>query len=350
MADSLLAFEPILKQRAWGGDSLAEFGKRVPDGVRIGESWELADLPGEGADCSVVSEGPESGRSLRALIEEDAESILGRAVPGPDGGFPLLIKLLDARENLSVQLHPSARYAAEHPHTHLKTEAWVVLAATPGSKAYVGLDPSVDLERFNTAMETGRFLDILVERALQPGDCVFLESGLCHALGAGTVVAEVQMPSDTTFRVWDWDRDDPDRPLHLEEARASIRLGDEQRTDWPVMTRHSEARLLSSGGLSTRRLVDCDRFRIDQLEPTPGEAGTCRFSFPSNGMPHVFMCTSGEGSVEYQGEVLRFYPGRTILMPAALSEVRFTLQVRDKAGASMLHAMPADPMDTVRAD
>ena len=349
MADALLAFEPILKKRAWGGDALDGFGKRIPQGVRIGESWELADLPGEGSDCSIVSEGPEAGRSLRELIEEDPDSILGRAAPGPDGVFPLLIKLLDARENLSVQLHPSARYAQTHPTTHLKTEAWVVLATNPGSKAYVGLDPSVDLERFNAAMEHGRFLDILVERELHPGDCVFLESGLCHALGAGTVVAEVQMPSDTTFRVWDWDRNDPDRPLHLEEARASIRLGAEQRTEWPVMTRHSEARVLDSGGLSTRRLVDCDRFRIDQLEPTPGADGPCNFAFPGNGMPHVFMCTSGEGTVEYGGNVLRFYPGRTILMPAALPEARFTLQVRDKAPTSMLHAMPADPLDSVRA-
>ena len=350
MADSLLAFEPILKKRAWGGGELVAFGKRIPQGVRIGESWELADLPGKGStECSVVSEGPEAGRSLRSLIEENPESILGRAIPGPDGVFPLLIKLLDARENLSVQLHPSTDYAASHADCHLKTEAWIVLATSPASKAYVGLDPAIDIEQFNKAIETGRFLDILVERDLQPGDCVFLESGLCHALGAGTVVAEVQMPSDTTFRVWDWERNDPDRPLHLEQARESIRLGDAQRTDWPVMTRHNEARVLSSGGLSTRRLVDCDRFRIDQFEPAPGDEPSCSFSFPSNGMPHVFMCTNGQGTIEYEGNVLRFYPGRTILMPAAVPEVTFTLQVRDNARPSVIHAMPADPLNTVRA-
>lgn len=350
MADSLLAFEPILKKRAWGGGELAAFGKRIPQGVRIGESWELADLPGEGtADCSIVSEGPEAGRSLRSLIKEDPASILGRATPGPDGVFPLLIKLLDARENLSVQLHPSTSYAATHEDCHLKTEAWVVLATSPQSKAYVGLDPSIDLEQFNKAIETRSFLDILVERDLRPGDCVFLESGLCHALGAGTVVAEVQMPSDTTFRVWDWDRDDPNRPLHLEEARESIRLGAQQRTEWPVLTRFSEARVLRSGGLSTRRLVDCDRFRIDQLEPAGDDESTCSFSFPSNGMPHVFMCTSGTGSIECGESVLHFYPGRTILMPAAIPEAHFTLQVRDNARPSVIHAMPADPLNTVRA-
>ena len=351
MADSLLAFEPILKSRAWGSDALRAFGKDVPPETRIGESWELADLPGAGnTESSVVSEGPEVGRTLRTLIKEDPTSILGRANPGPQGVFPLLVKLLDARENLSVQLHPSADYAATHADCHLKTEAWVVLSAAPDSRAYVGLDPSVDLARFNQALESGQFLDILVERALQPGDAIFLESGLCHALGAGTVVAEIQMPSDTTFRVWDWDRNDPDRPLHLQQARESIRLGEAQRTKWPIVTRRDEARVLASNGLSRRQLVDCDCFKIDQLEPTePGEP-TCRFTFPGNGMPHVFMCTGGGGSIEHDGKVLDFYPGRTILMPASVPEVTIVLQVRDNAPPTLLHAVPADPLDAVRAD
>ena len=351
MADSLLVFEPLLKSRAWGSDALRAFGKDIPPNARVGESWELADLPGgDQAESSVVSEGPEVGRSLRALIEENPTSILGRAIPGPDGVFPLLIKLLDARENLSVQLHPSADYAATHEDSPLKTETWIVLAAAPGSKAYVGLDPSVDLEQFNQALESGRFLDILVERSLKPGDAIFLESGLCHALGAGTVVAEIQMPSDTTFRVWDWDRNAPDRPLHLQQARESIRLGAAQRTKWPVVTRRDEARVLESNGLSRRLLVDCDCFKIDQFELVEQDAETCRFTFPGNGMPHVFMCTEGGGTVEHDGKVLDFYPGRTILMPASIPEVTITLQVRDNAPPSLLHAVPADPLDTVRAD
>ncbi|MEC8734817.1 MAG: type I phosphomannose isomerase catalytic subunit, partial [Planctomycetota bacterium] len=248
MARSLLAFEPILKQRAWGGDRLAAFGKRVPEGQRIGESWEVADLPGAGnPDCWVVAEGPDAGRSLRSLIEEDPASILGRAEPGPDGGFPLLIKLLDARENLSVQLHPSAEYAANHGDSFLKTEAWVVLEAEPGSRAYVGLDPSLDREGFDRAIESGGFMDVMIERSLEPGDCLFLESGLCHALGAGTVVAEVQTPSDTTFRVWDWNRNDPERALHLEQARESRRRGAAPRPHGPVLTPPAPARGPPSG-------------------------------------------------------------------------------------------------------
>lgn len=351
MARSLLAFEPILKQRAWGGDRLAAFGKRVPEGQRIGESWEVADLPGAGnPDCSVVAEGPDAGRSLRSLIEEDPASILGRAEPGPDGGFPLLIKLLDARENLSVQLHPSAEYAANHGDSFLKTEAWVVLEAEPGSRAYVGLDPSLDREGFDRAIESGGFMDVMIERSLEPGDCLFLESGLCHALGAGTVVAEVQTPSDTTFRVWDWNRNDPERALHLEQARESIRLGEAQRTDWPVMTRRADARGTESGGLRRRRLVECDRFLIEQLDSGEDPGPTSEFTFPGNGMPHVLLCSSGEGTVvDPEGNVMRFYPGRTILMPAALQEVTFRMRVLDNARWSILHAMPPDPLSTVRA-
>ena len=351
MAKSLLVFEPILKKRAWGGDRLRSFGKTFPAGETIGESWEIADLPGSGdTECSVVCEGPEAGRSLRSLIEEDAESVLGRASPGPDGGFPLLIKLLDARENLSVQLHPSAEYAANHEGSFLKTEAWVVLESGEGGLAYVGLEPEVDRARFEEAIESGGFMDIMVERSLEPGDCLFLESGLCHALGAGTVVAEVQTPSDTTYRVWDWNRDDPGRPLHLAEARESIRLGERQHTDWPVMTRNREALATESGGLRRKRLVNCDRFLIEQLES--GTRGDARsdFSFPGNGMPHVFLCTTGEGTVtDPDGNVMRFYPGRTILMPASLREITFSMQVRDNPGWTILHAMPADPLDTVRA-
>ena len=129
-----LTFAPILKERAWGGAGLLTFGKPVAEGVPTGESWELADLPSSIPDGrSTVTGGRFDGRTLRSLIDEDPEGMLGRAAPGPDGGFPLLVKLLDARENLSVQLHPSAAYAQQHSESHLKTEAWVVLAAEEGA-------------------------------------------------------------------------------------------------------------------------------------------------------------------------------------------------------------------------
>lgn len=343
-----LAFEPLLKHRAWGGRLLSSYGKELPDEGSIGESWEIADLPDSIPDgCSRVAEGPFEGRSLRDLLETHRSELLGRAVPGPDGGFPLLIKLLDARENLSVQLHPSAEYARAHPEAALKTEAWIVLAAEPGARVYVGLNDTVDAARFREAIETGAFLDILQTADVSPGDAIFLESGLCHALGEGILVAEVQTPSDTTFRTWDWNRNDPARPLHIEPACASVRLGANQRTAWPRITRSSEATTLTTDALRTRRLIRCDFFEIDQLDlpETSDPNATMDFEQPSGGIPLVVMCTGGSGTIESAGETLELFTGRSVLIPASCALSKISLHVRDNEKPSLLRVRPTDVLD-----
>jgi mannose-6-phosphate isomerase len=268
-------------------------------------------------------------------------------MPGPDGGFPLLIKLLDARENLSVQLHPSAEYAQAHPGAALKTEAWIILAAQPGAKVYVGLDDAVDAARFREAIETGAFLDILQTAEVSPGDAIFLESGLCHALGEGLLVAEVQTPSDTTFRTWDWNRNDPARPLHIEPACASVRLGAAQKTTWPRITRGSEATTLTTDALRTRRLIRCDYFEIDQLDvpERSGPNATMSFEQPSAGLPLVVLCTGGSGTIESGGETLELFTGRSVLIPASCDVSNITLHVRDNEKPSLLRVRPADVLD-----
>ena len=193
-----LSFAPILKERAWGGENLRSFGKDVATGMPTGESWELADLPSSIPDGrSTVSGGPLDGRTLRSIIEEDPVAVLGRAEPGPDGGFPLLIKFLDARENLSVQLHPSAAYAADHEDAYLKTEAWVILDAEPDAMIYAGIEESIDHTGLKTALESGNVREILIATPVTTGDCIFLESGLCHALGEGR-----QEPKAPSRRPW----------------------------------------------------------------------------------------------------------------------------------------------------
>lgn len=340
-----LTFTPILKQRAWGGERLRAFGKRVGEGVPIGESWELADLPASIPDGrSVVFGGSFDGSTLRSIIKADPEGVLGRAQPGPDGGFPLLVKLLDARENLSVQLHPSPAYAAEHPEAHLKTETWVVLAAEEGAQVYAGVSEQVDRAGFRSALESGAVRELLVATTVRAGDCIFLESGLCHALGAGIVVAEIQTPSDTTFRVWDWNRNDPNRPLHIEQALECVRLGTDQESDWPRVVRSAEARCLSSGALQTRTLVDCSKFRLERFERMPDANGPVAFDFPTNGMPHVFMSTEGDSSIEGSRERVALPRGTTVLLPASAEAVRIELGVRDNPAPSLLHAVPPDPL------
>ncbi len=352
MALPPLAFEPLLKRRAWGGRLLASYGKKLPLDLPIGESWEIADLPESIPNgSSRVEEGPFKGRRLSELLETHREDLLGHAAPGPDGSFPLLIKLLDARENLSVQLHPSAEYAAAHPDAALKTEAWIVLAAEPGARVYVGLKDTVDADGFRKAIETGSFLDILETSDVSRGDAIFLESGLCHALGEGILVAEVQTPSDTTFRTWDWNRDDPERPLHIEPACASVRLGDHQKTSWPKITRSSEARTVTTDSVRTKRLIRCDFFEIDQLDlPEDVDDGTSlSLDQPSGGIPLVIMCTGGSGVLEAGSDSLELFPGRSVLIPASCEVSKIRFNVRDNEKPSLLRVRPADVLDNTLA-
>jgi mannose-6-phosphate isomerase len=225
-----LLLAPILMEKVWGGRRLERLGKRLPEGALIGESWELADLAGTspsggggGAARSVIANGALAGRTLHDALEEWGHDLLGEASPTPDGGYPLLVKFLDARENLSVQVHPSPAYAASHPGAHLKTECWYILDAERGSVIYKGIKPGVTRETFSRNIAAGTVVQDLIAVPAVPGDCHTLPSGTCHALGAGVVVAEVQTPSDTTFRVFDWGR--TGRELHVEQALACIDFG-----------------------------------------------------------------------------------------------------------------------------
>ncbi len=222
-----LVLEPILKEKVWGGRRLASFGKSLPEGVNIGESWELADLSstsasGGGGDAaiSVISNGAMKGKTVRDAIGEWGAGMMGDVQLSGEGGFPLLVKYLDAREHLSVQVHPSAAYAAEHAEAHLKTESWFVLDAEPGSVIYKGLKDGVTREDLKKAITDGTVPEVMRSEPAVVGACHTLESGTVHALGAGVLVAEVQTPSDTTYRVYDWASEygREGRELHVEQA------------------------------------------------------------------------------------------------------------------------------------
>lgn len=230
---------PILKPKVWGGRRLAEWGRPLPAGEPIGESWEIADLAqtaasGGGGDAarSIIANGPLAGTSLSEALSLWGDAALGSAWLSDDGGFPLLVKLLDAQQELSVQVHPSPAYASADPEAHLKAECWYVLEATPapdGSPAaiYAGLADGVDADELFAriaADEPGAVPAALRRIEVAPGEMYFLPSGTVHALGAGVLVAEVQTPSDTTFRVYDWAHEHGrvGRELHIEQARACL--------------------------------------------------------------------------------------------------------------------------------
>jgi mannose-6-phosphate isomerase len=220
-----LTFRPILKQRVWGGRRLEQlYGKELPPGVPVGESWEISDRL---ENVSVIAAGPLAGRDLHWLVRERRSELMGHA--GLEGDrFPLLIKILDCSEKLSLQVHPpahKARMLGGEP----KTEMWYVADAAPDAELFVGLKRGCTREEFNAKINSGSVAECFHRLKVRTGDTMFLPSGRVHALGAGLVIFEIQQNSDTTYRVFDWNRlglDGKPRQLHLAESLASIDFAD----------------------------------------------------------------------------------------------------------------------------
>jgi mannose-6-phosphate isomerase len=219
-----IVFKPIFQERIWGGRKLEQlFGKTIPPGKRIGESWEIVDRP---EAQSKVRDGPLANRSLHDLWVNFRQEVFGKVRDTPR--FPLLIKLLDAREKLSLQVHP-AEGVAESLGGKAKTEFWYVAATEPGAEIYVGLREAMARAQFEQALRSKTVAECVHSIPVKPGDAMFLPSGRFHAIGAGNVLIEVQQNSDTTYRVFDWNRvDDSGQPrsLHIEEALRCIDFND----------------------------------------------------------------------------------------------------------------------------
>jgi mannose-6-phosphate isomerase len=255
MASPIL-FVPQYMERVWGGRTLeTRYGRELPEpGVPFGESWEISDRP---EACSVVTGGPHDGRTLHDLWDTQREEIFGPGFAG-HGRFPLLVKILDARDDLSIQVHPPLAVAAAlggEP----KTEMWFIAKADPGAKLFVGLKPGVTRERFATAIASGEVADLV--HAIEPhaGDSIFIPSGRLHAIGAGLVIFEIQQNSDTTYRVFDWNRvglDGAPRDLHVAESLECIDFSDTAPAmDAPV----------------GNTLASCEHFKVQRQ---PAAAGT----------------------------------------------------------------------------
>jgi mannose-6-phosphate isomerase len=221
---SALAFEPLFQERIWGGRKLADlYGKKLPPGVAIGESWEIVDRP---EAQSVVRDGPLRGKTLHELWMYDRQSIFGNV---PDATrFPLLVKILDAHERLSLQVHPPEKVAAKlggEP----KTEFWYVAAADPGAELFVGLQEALTRAQFEEAVRSGTVAEYVHKIRVKTDDAMFLPAGRLHAVGEGNLLVEIQQNSDTTYRVFDWNRLDHKskaRRLHIEQALKCIDFND----------------------------------------------------------------------------------------------------------------------------
>jgi mannose-6-phosphate isomerase len=278
---------------------------------------------------------------MRALREARRGELLGIATAAPDGAFPLLVKYLDAAENLSLQVHPDERYAARHPHAHLKTEAWIVVQCSAGARVYRGIDPHVSREAFAAALAEGRALDHIISIEVAPGDCIYLPSGVCHALGGGILAAEVQTPSDTTFRVWDWDRNDPARPLHLAEAWECMKFGDAQDDGVPGHVREADAPRWDVDSVITRRLCRSSFFTVESIECV----GPATFTVEPTGIPEVWMTTAGRATWRTASGVVDAEAGATVLRPAQIEEG----VVQAEPGTRILRFICASPLDRALA-
>lgn len=284
-------FEPIYKERIWGGQKLKEFfNKDIPAGTKIGESWELADLP---EDKSVIANGPLAGRTLAEALEKYPEEITGIANYKPP--FPLLIKILDAEDILSVQVHPDSQTCERMGKGDPKTECWYILAAGADSYIYKGLKPGTTKEQFALAIKDGACADLLNRVPVKAGQCHFLPAGTAHAVGPGLLIAEIQTPSDTTYRVFDWNRlqdDGRPRQLHIAEALESIHFNQNP----------NELTVATSGVL-----VDSNVFKIDKSTETILNPGRMK----------VLIIIQGSGQIISSDSEICFNKGRTILIPAA---------------------------------
>lgn len=314
-----LKFKPRFVEKMWGGRKIETvLGKGLPPDKPIGESWELYDFPPGVIDESVdwvsseIANGPFAGRTLHWLMGEFGKDLLGNVQAcGPHNQFPILIKFLDAREDLSVQVHPDCDYANRHPDACLKNEAWYVLQSDPGARILKGVRRGTTRDDFWRAVKTGTVEQHLNMVRVKPGAAYYLPSGTVHALGAGTLVAEVQTPSDTTFRVYDFNRTDPStgrpRMLHLEQALECIDFSGRE----PNQPRSHVAGLFTT----VSRLVTAEQFKMEKVRMTEGVEEPVPYD-----QPVVWIVLEGQAEVRVGGgkEPTRFGPGETVLLPAAM--------------------------------
>ncbi|WP_074674651.1 type I phosphomannose isomerase catalytic subunit [Maribacter dokdonensis] len=303
-----LKFKPILKERLWGGTKLKEvFGKPIESDI-TGESWELSTVPG---DISVVANGSLEGKSLQELIDSKGEELLGKSVVERFGKeFPILIKFIDAKQDLSIQLHPNDALAKERHNSFGKTEMWYIMDADPKAELIVGFNKDVTKEEYAESVANDTLLDLLNYEQVKEGDTFFINTGKIHAIGAGVMLAEIQQTSDVTYRVFDFNRKDKDgnlRELHTDLALDAVDY--EKKDDFKVS--------YSQEKNEVNTMVDCPYFKTNFIELTENlELDTVnRDSFT------IFMCVGGEAKISTAEGEVAIKSGETALLPASTQKI-----------------------------
>lgn len=304
-----IKFNPILKERLWGGTKLKTlFNKPIETDI-TGESWEVSAVKG---DISVVANGDFAGKSLQELIDLYPNELLGKHVYEKFGAdFPILIKFIDAREDLSIQVHPNDELAKKRHNSFGKTEMWYVMQADEGAELIVGFNKDVSKEEYQQLLDNEQLTEIMNYEKVTEGDTFFINTGKVHAIGGGIIIAEIQQTSDITYRVYDFNRKDKNgnlRELHTEQALDAI---DYQKKDDFKVT-------YSKSDNYTNEMVNCPYFITNYLKLTENfekEIGS-QDSF------HIYMCVKGSGVISDGKTELTVNQGETVLFPASCGKLQ----------------------------
>jgi mannose-6-phosphate isomerase len=300
-----IKFNPILKEKIWGGQKLKNILNKPNDAPNVGESWEISDVEG---DSSIVRNGALAGQSLKTLIESFKSDLVGEKNYKQFGNkFPLLIKFIDAKEDLSIQLHPNDELAAKRHNSFGKTEMWYVMQADEKSNLIVGFNQEMNSELYLKHLENKTLPSILNFDQVKAGDTYFIEVGRVHAIGAGVLLAEIQQTSDITYRVYDWDRVDSEgneRDLHNDLAidAFNFEMEDNFRVDYSKVKNQSN------------EMVSCPYFKTNYLE-IENESLTKENTFDSF---VIYMCVEGDVTIATETASETIKAGETLLIPAIL--------------------------------
>ena len=304
-----LQFEPILKDRIWGGTKLKTYLNKPIASEITGESWEISTVEN---DVSIIANGVFKGKSLNELINDFPEQVLGTKVFEQFGKqFPLLFKYLDAREDLSIQVHPNDELAAKRHNSFGKTEMWYVMQADDEARLIVGFKEKSSSEEYIKHLENKTLLSILDTKKVKKGDVFFLETGTVHAIGAGTVIAEIQQTSDITYRLYDFDRVDANgntRELHVDLALEAI--------NYDKVEAQKEYLKIEN---TSNEVVDCSYFTTNFI-PLNGNLNVNK----NQNSFTVYMCVDGDFELILNEEKYSYKKGDTVLIPASLTDFQLS--------------------------
>lgn len=299
-----LKFTPILKSIIWGGDEICKFKNITPVQDGIGESWEISGVSG---DVSVVANGEFKGVPLDELIKRFPNELVGQDIIERFGTtFPLLIKFIDAKQALSIQVHPDDELAKERHDSFGKTEMWYVINAAKDAFLYSGFAQKITPEQYVQSVKDDTFIDYLQRHNVKSGDVFFLPAGRVHAIGAGCFIAEIQQTSNITYRIYDYNRKDANgnpRELHTELAKDAI--------DYKVYPDYKLQ--YDPDKQEIQKLVDCPYFATTLIQAKKGE----KLEFSQQGSFSIFICMEGKGQLtDKKGNTVDFKQGESILVPA----------------------------------